>query len=172
MVRWGILAWLSDMPTGFFRRVRRIAKSASATSCLAVRPSIYPHGATRLPMKGFSWNFIFERLSATCRENSSFIKIWRERLFLYVDTCVHLWHYLAEVSWEWEMFQTRSVKKIKNKHFIRHFIVQPMHTNYKILRLLKYLKLWKLLQHVSVHVEPSSGSLIQYLAKITYLVPM
>jgi len=30
----------------------------------------------------------------------------------------------------------------------------------------------ELLQHVSVHVEPSSGSRIQCLAKITYLVPM
>jgi len=28
------------------------------------------------------------------------------------------------------------------------------------------------LQHVSVHIEPSSGSHIQCLAKITYLVPM
>jgi len=30
----------------------------------------------------------------------------------------------------------------------------------------------KLLQHVSVRIEPSSGSHIQCLAKITYLVPM
>jgi len=29
-----------------------------------------------------------------------------------------------------------------------------------------------LFQHVSVHIEPSLGSHIQYLAKITYLVPM
>jgi hypothetical protein len=55
---------------------------------------------------------------------------------------------------------------------IKHFIVQLMHTNYKNLRLLKQLKLRKLLQHVSVHIKPSSGSHIQYLAKITYLVPM
>ena len=41
---------------------------------------------------------------------------------------------------------------------IKHFIVQLMHTNYKILRLLKLLKLYKLLQHVSVHIKPSSGS--------------
>jgi len=47
-----------------------------------------------------------------------------------------------------------------------------MHTNYKILRLLQHLELQKLLQHVSVHIEQSSGSHIQCLAKITYLVPM
>jgi hypothetical protein len=55
---------------------------------------------------------------------------------------------------------------------VKHFIVQLMHKNYKILRLLKYLKLQKLLQHVLVHVKPSSGSHIQCLDKITYLVPM
>ena len=55
---------------------------------------------------------------------------------------------------------------------IKYFVLQLMHTNYKILRLLKYLKLWKLLQQVSVHIKPSSGSHIQCLAKITYLVPM
>jgi len=47
-----------------------------------------------------------------------------------------------------------------------------MHTNYNILILLKQLKLQKLLQHVSVHIKPSSGRHIQCLAKITYLVPM
>jgi len=55
---------------------------------------------------------------------------------------------------------------------IKLFIAQLMHTNYKILRLLKQLKLWKLLQHVSVHIKPSSGSHIQCLAKITCLLPM
>jgi len=29
-----------------------------------------------------------------------------------------------------------------------------------------------LFQHVSDHIKPSSGSHIQYLAKITYLVPL
>ena len=55
---------------------------------------------------------------------------------------------------------------------IKHFVVQQTHTNYKILRLLKWLKISKLFQHVSVHIEPSSGSQNQCVAKITYLVPM
>ena len=54
----------------------------------------------------------------------------------------------------------------------KHLIVQLKHTNYEIPRLLKYLKLQKLLRHVSVHIKPSSGSQLQCLAKITYLVPM
>ena len=39
--------------------------------CLSVRP----HGTTRLPLEGFSWNLIFQHFSKICRENSSFIKI-------------------------------------------------------------------------------------------------
>jgi len=54
----------------------------------------------------------------------------------------------------------------ENCRDMRHFIVQLMHTNYKILRLLKWLKLYK------AHIKPSSGSNIKCLAKITYLVSM
>jgi len=46
----------------------------SQTSCLSVRP----HGTTRLPRDGFSWNSILEYLSKICREKSSFIKTWQE----------------------------------------------------------------------------------------------
>jgi hypothetical protein len=40
--------------------------------------SARPHGTTRLPLDGFSWNLIFEDFSKNCRENSSFIKIGQE----------------------------------------------------------------------------------------------
>jgi len=36
--------------------------------------SICPQG-TRLPLDGFSWNFLFGDFSKICRENYSFIKI-------------------------------------------------------------------------------------------------
>ena len=39
--------------------------------------SVHPHGRTRLPLDGFSWDFIFEDFSKICWENSSFIKIWQ-----------------------------------------------------------------------------------------------
>jgi hypothetical protein len=41
-------------------------------------PSVCPHGATRLPTDGFSWNLIFEDFSKICEENSSSIKIGQE----------------------------------------------------------------------------------------------
>jgi len=34
-----------------------------------VRPSVRPHGTTRLPLDGFPWNLIFECFSKTHREN-------------------------------------------------------------------------------------------------------
>ena len=40
--------------------------------------SVCPHGTARLPIKGFSWNFVFEYFPKICRGNSDFIKIWRE----------------------------------------------------------------------------------------------
>ena len=41
--------------------------------------SVRPHGTTRLPLDGFSWNLIFEDFfSKICRENSSFVKIGQE----------------------------------------------------------------------------------------------
>ena len=37
-----------------------------------------PHGTTRLPLDGFSWNLIFDSFSKICQENSNFIKIGQE----------------------------------------------------------------------------------------------
>jgi hypothetical protein len=57
-------------------RVREIAKSDYQLrhGCLSVRPSIRPHGTTRLQVDGISGNLIFRYFWNSCRENSSFIK--------------------------------------------------------------------------------------------------
>jgi hypothetical protein len=52
------------------------AKLRKATTSFVM--SVRPHGITRLPLDGFSWNLIFEGFSTICREISSFIKIWKE----------------------------------------------------------------------------------------------
>ena len=44
-------------------RSRNCKKRLLASSCLSVRPSVRPHGTTRLPLDGFSWNSIFEYFS-------------------------------------------------------------------------------------------------------------
>ena len=73
--------------------------------------SVRYHGATRLPPDGFSWNLIFEYLKKNCLENSSFMKIWQE--LLYMKTDIHFWSSLAQFFLEWEMFRTKVVEKIK-----------------------------------------------------------
>ena len=47
---------------------------------------VLPRGTPRLPLDGFSLNFVFEYFSKTCREKSSFIKIGQEKRVLYMKT--------------------------------------------------------------------------------------
>ena len=93
-----------------YRHVHKIAKSDYQLRRVSVRP----HGATRLPLDGFSWNVVFEYFAKICPENSSFIKIWGEEPVLYMkQTNIHFLSYLAQFFLEWEIFQTKVVEKIK-----------------------------------------------------------
>ena len=74
--------------------------------------SVRPHGTTRLPLDGFSWNLTFEFFRKMCQENSSFIKMGQEKRVLYIKTNIHFWSYLT-LFLEREMFQTKVVEKIK-----------------------------------------------------------
>jgi hypothetical protein len=77
----------------FFRGFRKITKSdylfrhVWLSVCPPVRLPIGRSGKTRLFLKRFSLNLIFQYFSKICLENSSFITIWR---VLYMKTCVHL----------------------------------------------------------------------------------
>ena len=48
-----------------------------------------------------------------CRGNSSFVKIWHEYRVLYTKSFPHLWQCLAEFFLDWEVFETKVVKKTK-----------------------------------------------------------
>jgi hypothetical protein len=108
---------------GAFAKSRKATISFVMSVCL----SVCPHGTTPLPLDGFSWNFIFEDFSKFSRGNSSLMKVWQnDRYFtwrpmyityvLYMKTYVHLWH-LAQFFLKWEMFQTKSVEKVKRHIF-------------------------------------------------------
>ena len=57
-------------PSFFIRPYRKICeKRLLASLCLSVRP----REITRLPLDGFSWNFLFEDFPNLCREDSSSI---------------------------------------------------------------------------------------------------
>jgi hypothetical protein len=100
----------------FIRLVRKTAKSDYQLRHFC--PSVSPHGTTRLPLDGFSWNLIFEDFSKICRENSSFIKICQEWRALNTKTNIRFLSYLAHFVLEWEMFQTKGAEKIKT-HILR-----------------------------------------------------
>jgi hypothetical protein len=63
--------WLISVLSGAFAKLRK----ATISFVVSVRPSVCPHGTTRLPLDGFSWNLMSEYFffSKFCRKNSSFI---------------------------------------------------------------------------------------------------
>ena len=48
------------MFSGAFAKLQKVVISIVMSVCLSLRPSVCPHGTTRLPLDGFSWNLIFE----------------------------------------------------------------------------------------------------------------
>ena len=94
---------------GAFTKLLKVTVSFVMSVHLPVRP----HGKTRLPLDGFSWNLTFEYLLKNCHENSSFIKTGQENQVLHMKTTWHFWSYLSQFFIEWEMFRTEFVEEIK-----------------------------------------------------------
>ena len=104
-----------------FAKLRKATELQLTSLC----PSVRPHGTTRLPLDGFLWNLIFRFFPPNiCRENSSFIKIRREYLVLYM-TFPHLWQYLADFFLEWEIFKIKVVEKIKTHTLSIQWLFSP-----------------------------------------------
>ena len=59
----------------FFSVTLAKLQKASTSFVMSVSLSVFPHETARLPVEGFSREFIFEDFSNICRGNSSFIKI-------------------------------------------------------------------------------------------------
>jgi hypothetical protein len=70
------LRWISEnfcVIIMYKARSQNCEKRWLASSCLDC-----PDGTARLPLVGFSWNFIFEYFSKICRKSVSFIKMVQE----------------------------------------------------------------------------------------------
>ena len=65
----------------------------------------------------FSGLLIHEYFPKICPAKSSFIKTGQERRVLYMKTNVYFQSYLTQFFLEWEMFQTKVVKKLE-KHIL------------------------------------------------------
>ena len=99
---------------------------------MPVCPSVRLHATTRLPLDGFSWNFIFNFFSKICRERSRFIKIWQEEQVLHMKTDIHVRKYLAEFLLEGKVFQTKLVNNnssSSNTHTHTHTHSHNTHTH-------------------------------------------
>ena len=121
-VEWYVLM----VPTHkLLRCVRKILKS----DCLLRRVCL--HGTTRLPLDGFSWNLVFESFYKICRENSSFVKMDKNKV-LHMKTNKHFWLHLANFFLEWKMFQKKKkvVGKIKTHFWYNNvfFLIVPFMT--------------------------------------------
>ena len=96
-------------------------------------PYACSHGTSLLWLDGFSRNVLFMYFSNICRENSSFIKIWKEWLLLYMETDIHFWSYLAHFFLELQIFQTKVVEKIKT-HILFSVTIFEYRAIYEIMR--------------------------------------
>ena len=96
------------------RMVRRLRKTAKSDYSLRhVRLSARPHGTTRLPLDGFSWNLISEYFSEICREIQVSLKSDKTDWSLHEDQYTIL-IYLTHFFLEWELFQTNLYRKSKH----------------------------------------------------------
>ena len=88
---------------------------AKAIICfvMPVRPSVFPPGATRLPLDGFSWKLILKNFSKFNQENWSLNKIGQKYPVVYMETNMQFWSYLVQFFFRKEMFQPNFVEKMK-----------------------------------------------------------
>jgi hypothetical protein len=94
--------------------------------------SVRPHGKTRLPMDGLSWNLVFPYFSKVCVQNLSFIKIWQEQRVLYMKTCIFtiipLW-ILLRMRNIWG----KSCRENQNTHFMFNNFFPDNRTVYEVM---------------------------------------
>jgi hypothetical protein len=94
----------------FFGKFAKLRKT-TISFVMSVRLYVRPHGTTRLPLDGFSWNLILGAFSKVCWENSR----------IAGTTIAHSWKYLAHFFLEREMFHTKAVEKIETHIFYSVF---------------------------------------------------
>ena len=72
---------LTDWFLGAFAKLWETTTSFVMSVC----PSVRPHGTTRLPLDGFSWNSLHEYFFLIYPKNSSYVKTWQEQPVIYVN---------------------------------------------------------------------------------------
>jgi len=81
----------------------------------SVWPSVCPHGTTRFPKNGFSWNLTFEYVSKNLSRKFVFRYNWTILRVLYIETDINLGSSVAQLYLQWDMLQTKFAEKIKTR---------------------------------------------------------
>jgi hypothetical protein len=95
---------------GAFAKLRKATISVAMSVRLSVRMELDFHWMDFDETWCLSFFFFFGKIF---REKSSIVTILRVQWVFYVKAFRHLWKYLAEFFWEWEMFQIKVEEKIK-----------------------------------------------------------
>ena len=73
---------------GAFAKLRKVSVSFVVRVCLSVRPSVCPHGTTRLSLDGFSWNFMFDYFENLSRELVSLLSVQNKGYFTWTPVYI------------------------------------------------------------------------------------
>jgi hypothetical protein len=86
--------------------------------CLSVCPPVYPHRITRLPLSGFSRNFIFEHFYETCGKKFKFH--WNLKIINRYITPrpIHIYENVLSSSSQNEKYFRQSCRENKKSHFV------------------------------------------------------
>ena len=124
LLYFSLLKMLVNAVTVFFRSFAKLRKSKSSfdmSICLSVLPSFHssicPHGTSRLPVDGFSWNVIFEDFSKILK------KIIEVSLKFYKDNGYFTWMYIFFIIYLRILLRIRNVadktcRDNKNAHLV------------------------------------------------------
>ena len=99
---------------GAFKKLRKAALSIVMSLLTSVRMELLGSHWTDFHEIWYS-----ECFSKICRENSSFIQIWKEWRILYIKKNIYFLSYLAHFFVEWEIFQAKFVEKVKTYVFVQ-----------------------------------------------------
>lgn len=104
----------------FIKRSGKFAKSdyklcllLALFFCLSVCLSVSAQATTLLTLNGFSWNSIFYYFSKISRQNLILIKIWQQYGLHCAQNYVRVWHSVAEIFLQREVFQIKAAGKVK-----------------------------------------------------------
>jgi len=102
---------------GAFAKFRKV----TIRFVMSANPSVFPPARMeqiRLPLDGFSRNFIFEHFSKICREKFRFHRSMMRMAALYIKTTRHFLLHFAHFFFRMRNVSDKSCRENQNTHFV------------------------------------------------------